>query len=101
VTLALLAALVGCKAADALSTQEVVVHFAPHAPAAAHVEVQQTCALVPHVSPVPMPPHANSVQALTDVHFLVKPGTDANVKALYTCLAKFPGVVLGYDAPDM
>jgi hypothetical protein len=96
-------AITGCKAADALSTQEVVVHFAPGAPQSAHVEVQQDCGVVPHVSPEPFPKHEIPGQNLTDVRFLVKPGSGANLSRLTDCLAqeKFRGVVLGYDTPDM
>lgn len=93
----------GCKAADALSTQEVVVHFAPGAPQSAHVLVQQTCGVVPHVSPEPLPKHEIAGENLTDVHFLVKPGSGANISRLSSCLAQqqFHGVVLGFDTPDM
>jgi hypothetical protein len=96
-------AAVGCKAADALSTQEVVVHFAPGAPQSAHVAVWQTCGVVPHTSPEPLPKHEIPGANLTDVHFLVKPGSAANISRLSDCLAqdKFHGVVLGYDTPDM
>ncbi|MFL6241023.1 MAG: hypothetical protein ACJ735_16195 [Actinomycetes bacterium] len=101
--LVLVAALAGCKAADALSTQEVVVHFAPNAPESAHIDVQQACGVVPHVSPQPIPSHEVASQAQTDVHFLVKPGSDKNLKRLYDCLGqpRFHGIVLGYDTPDM
>jgi len=93
----------GCKAAAALSTQEVVVHFAPGSPESAHVQVAQTCGLVPHVSAEPLPPHENAGQEMTDVHFLVKPGSDKNLQALTNCLAQkqFQGVVLGIDPLDM
>ena len=96
-------AVTGCKAADALSTQEVVVHFAPGTPQSAHVQVQQTCGAVPHTSPEPFPKHEIPGQNLTDVHFLVKPGSDHNLARLYACLGQpqFHGVVLGYDAPGM
>ena len=92
-----------CKAADALSTQEVVVHFVPGAPESEHVRVQQTCGLVPHVSPLPIPANQNSAQMQTDVHFLVKPGSGQNMNRLIACLSgdQFKGVVLGYDAPGM
>jgi hypothetical protein len=93
--------LVGCKAADALSTQEVTVHFVPGSSESAHIEVQQTCGLLPNVSPQPLAAHANDAQAMTDVHFLVKPASDANKQRLFDCLGKFPKVVLGYDNPDM
>jgi hypothetical protein len=94
---------VSCKAADALSTQEVVVHFAPGSPQSAHVQVRQACGVVPHTSPEPLPKHEIAGQDLTDVRFLVKPGSDANLARLYACLGQpqFRGVVLGYDAPDM
>ena len=101
--LGLAAAATGCKAADALATREVIVHFAPGSPESAHVEVQQTCGVVPHVSPEPIPPESRGGPSLTDVSFLVKPGTDSNLKALFDCIGqpRFRGVVLGYDAPDM
>jgi hypothetical protein len=92
-----------CKATDALSTQEIVVHFAPNSPELAHVQVQQTCGLLPNVSPEPIPSPETSGQAMTDVHFLVKPASDFNIKRLYDCLGQeqFRGVVIGYDNPDM
>ncbi len=98
----LVVALAGCKAGDALSTREVIVHFAPTATAAQHQEVQQVCGQVPNASPLPIPTDAK-LQSLTDVHFFVKPGTDKNLQRLYNCLAQdqFRGVVVGYDAPDM
>jgi hypothetical protein len=99
--LLVVAAAAGCKAADALSTQEVVVHFAPGSPESEHRAVQQTCALLPHVSALPMPTH-QVVGLQTDVHFLVKPGTAKNETRLFQCLGqpRFRGIVLGYETPD-
>jgi|SRR2546423_1009181 hypothetical protein len=100
-TLALGFALVGCKAVSALSTQEVIVHFTPNAVESDHVRVAQTCGGLPHTTAQPIPKHENAGQALTDVHFLVNPGSGKNLNTLYACLGRFPGVVLGYDTPDM
>jgi hypothetical protein len=93
----------GCKAADALSTEEVVVHFAPGASAAQHAEVLQACSQVPHASPVPIPTPETASQQLTDVRFLVHPNSDRNLSRLYNCLgqAKFRNVVLGVDPTGM
>ena len=90
----------GCKAADALSTQEVVVRFVPGSTEADDLRVQQTCGVVPHASPEPIPAHQNAGQALTDVRFLVHPATDANLGRLYECLSGFH-YVLGVDPTGM
>src|SRR3954470_12839211 len=94
---------VACKAGDALSTQEVVVHFAPNTTRAQHVEVLEACRGVPHTSPEPIPTVEVTGQDLTDVRFLVKPGSGKNLNRVFGCLAqpKFKGVVLGYDLPGM
>ena len=95
--------LAGCKAGDALSTQEVVVHFAPGTTRAQHVEVQQACAGLPHTSPEPIPSAEVTGQDVTDVRFLVNPGSGKNLNVVLDCLGqpRFHGVVLGYDLPGM
>ena len=93
--------LVGCKAADALATQEVVVHFAPGTPESEHIRVQQTCGAVPHASARPIPTDLNAAQTQTDVRFLVNPASGENLSRLIGCLNDFKGVVLGYDLPGM
>jgi hypothetical protein len=100
-TLIALLALVGCKAVSALSTQEVVVHFVPNSSAAEHLRVLQTCGVVPHASPEPIPAHETAGQAQTDVRFLVNPASGSNLNRLYVCLNRFPDVVIGYDTPGM
>src|SRR5437764_11738130 len=77
--------LAGCKAGDALSTQEVVVHFAPGTTRAQHVEVQQACAGLPHTSPEPIPSAEVTGQDVTDVRFLVNPGVGKTSTAGLTC----------------
>jgi hypothetical protein len=96
-------AVAGCKAADALSTQEVVVHFAPNTTRAQHAEVLEACGGLPHTSPQPIPTVEVKGQDLTDVRFLVNPGSGKNLNVVANCLAqeRFHGVVLGYDLPGM
>jgi hypothetical protein len=80
----------------------VIVHFAPTATTADHLRVQQVCGVVSNVSPIPIP-RQQKLASQTDVHFLVKPGSDQNLQRLIDCLGQeqFRGVVIGYDAPDM
>src|SRR3954447_23608647 len=94
---------VSCKAADALSTQEVPVHFAPNTTRAQHVEVLEICGGLPHTSPEPIPTTEVGGQDQTDVHFLVKPGSNTNLNRVFNCLGqdRFHGVVLGYELPGM
>src|SRR3954447_18422665 len=99
----LLTLVVGCKAADSLATQEVVVHFAPGTSRAQHLAVLDTCGGLPHTSPEPISRTEVVGQDRTDVAFLVNPGSNTNLNRVFNCLAQdqFHGVVLGYELPGM
>src|SRR3954453_10283479 len=102
-TLVVLLTVVGCKAADSLSTQEVVVHFAPNTSRAQHVAVLDACGGLPYPSPEPIPSTKVVGQDRTDVAFLVNPGSNKNLNRVFNCLAQdqFHGVVIGYELPGM
>ena len=102
-TLVVLLAVGGCKAADSLSTQEVVVHFAPDTTRAQHIAVRDACGGLPHTSAEPLPRTEVVGQDRTDVAFLVNPGSNTNLNRVLSCLTSYQprGVVLGYELPGM
>lgn len=93
-------ALGGCGHLGAnLARREVVVHFDPAAPQAQHDAARSACTGLPGASAEPRPTSTLPSVRAADVRFRVDSASDAQLAALYRCLARQPGVV-GVDIPD-
>jgi hypothetical protein len=84
----------GCRATQALSEREVVVHFQVGTSLADKARVAEGCSTVPRASPEPLPASADSPQArLNEVRFRVDTASQQDIQRLYACLRRFPSAI--------
>lgn len=92
---ALAVALGGCHVPGfgTFAKQTVVVAFKPGTPQSVHREVLRACGHLPAVRAEPIGPGQLYSYLLYNVRFQVNEASDAQLAALYRCLARQPDVV--------